>query len=153
MSHTQFANLVSSFNIEPGIPVTIRRLNGKSMEECPFKDRGAMHMDEYREHLAKQTELTSELIRKTRELLEAKKTFTKADKKELLDMLLALDNEIRPNEEYMVEAFQEQMDTTTQEAKAEIEAFFENRVRKIAQAALVENADEFKKITENPIDI
>lgn len=56
----------------------------------------------------------------------------------------------------MLSSFQEQMDRTKSEAKAEIEAFFENRIRSIAQVSLVENNDEIKKLsteTDNPVEL
>ena len=63
-------------------------------------------------------------------------------------------NDIAPNAEYKLEAFQEQMDNTVTEAKGEIEAFFENKMAAITQMALVEHKDEVEKLTaQSPIDI
>lgn len=154
MSQSQFADLITSFNVGDGVPVTIRRLNGKGLEDCPYIDKGEVHLNEYKQHLATQNNLALQLINDVKEVFE-KKSFTKADKQEVLSLLTRLYNEVKPNEEYQVRAFQEQMDATTKEAKGEIEAFFENRIRSIAQTKLLENTDEIKKLaeyTDNPIE-
>ena len=44
------------------------------------------------------------------------------------------------------------MEKTVTEAKGEIEAFAENRLMSIAQAALVENREDLMKL-ENPVDL
>ena len=44
------------------------------------------------------------------------------------------------------------MDKSTLEAKGEIEAFCQNKINSIAQAALVERKNEFVKL-KNPIEL
>ena len=44
------------------------------------------------------------------------------------------------------------MDKTTLEAKGEIEAFMQNKINSVANAALVEHQDDILKL-ENPVDI
>lgn len=39
MSQNQFAEMITSMNVGDGVPVTIRRLNGKTMEPCPEENR------------------------------------------------------------------------------------------------------------------
>lgn len=56
------------------------------------------------------------------------------------------------NLDFCVEQFDKQMDKTTLEAKGEIEAFCQNKINSIAQAALVENRDEFVAL-ENPVKL
>ena len=46
----------------------------------------------------------------------------------------------------------EKMDKTTTEAKEEIEAFCQNKINSIAQAALVENRNKFVAL-ENPVKL
>ena len=154
MSQSQFADLITSLNQGEGIPVTITRLNGKTMEKCPFENKGEMHLNEYKDHLKSVNTKALHLMHTVKEIFDTKKTFTKKDKEEVMSLLTQLYNEVQPNEEYMVTAYQEQMNKTCTEAKAEIEAFFNNKINTIAQNALIENADEIKKISEkqNPVE-
>ena len=59
---------------------------------------------------------------------------------------------IGSNLDFCVEQFDEQMEKTTLEAKGEIEAFCQNKINSIAQAALVENREKIVEL-ENPVEI
>lgn len=61
-------------------------------------------------------------------------------------------NEFSETVSKAMEQVQEQMDRTTLEAKGEIEAFCQNKINSIAQAALVENRDKFVAL-ENPVEL
>lgn len=56
------------------------------------------------------------------------------------------------NLDFCVEQFDKQMDKTAIEAKGEIEAFCQNKINSIAQAALVENGNKFVAL-ENPVEL
>jgi hypothetical protein len=60
--------------------------------------------------------------------------------------------ETNGNREFIYQQFNEQMDKTTVEAKGEIEAFCQNKINSIANAALVEHKDDLLKL-KNPVDI
>lgn len=156
MSQSQFADLITSFNMGEGVPVTIKYLNGKRMDDCPYESKEDQHLQEYKEHINTTKSLAASLIYDVKEIFSKKDRFTKKEKEEFLSLLTRLYNEVKPNEEYMLSSFQEQMDRTKSEAKTEIEAFFENRIRSIAQVSLVENNDEIKKLsteTDNPVEL
>ena len=85
-------------------------------------------------------------------MFEQKKNLTKADRQEILSKLSKLSMDIGCNMDFIVDQFNEQMDKTVMEAKGEIEAFCQNKINTIANAALVEHRDEFLKL-ENPVDI
>lgn len=154
MSKSQFADLITSMNQNDGIPVTIRHVQGKTMEECPYVNKKDEHLNEFKKLNNDVNKRVLGLIAQVRDIFENKKTLTKADKEQVLSNLTKLYNDIAPNAEYKLQAFQEQMDNTVTEAKGEIEAFFENKMAAITQMALVKHKDEVEKLTaQSPIDI
>ena len=136
MSYSQFAEAITSMNQGCGVPVTIKYR----------QDKGNI------EDVKNQNKIADNLINETSKLFEEKKSFTKADKENILSMLRKLKQEIGVNTEFTYEMFNEQMDKTTLEAKGEIEAFMQNKINSIANLSLVEHKDEFTKL-DNPIDL
>ena len=93
-----------------------------------------------------------QIIKDVAEMFEQKKNFTKADRQEILGKLSKLSMDIGCNMDFIADQFNEQMDKTVMEAKGEIEAFCQNKVNSIANAALVEHKDDLLRL-ENPVDI
>lgn len=81
-----------------------------------------------------------------------KKSINKGDKEQIIKKLEHLVMQIGAITEFVYRQFNEQMDKTVMEAKGEVEAFCQNKMNSIAQAALVEHKDEFQKL-ENPVHI
>lgn len=96
--------------------------------------------------------MSRSLIREVQTLFDEKKTLTKADKSEIINKLTKVAAEINGNVNFTYEMFNEQMDKTVMEAKGEIEAFYQNKVNSIAQAALVEYKDDLISL-DNPVNI
>lgn len=88
-------------------------------------------------------------------LFNSKQRLTKEEKNNCVEALEYVYRELKPNSEYQVKCFQEQMENTVTEAKGEIEAFFENKMLSVAQMNFVENKEELEKIGEshNPVEI
>ena len=78
------------------------------------------------------------------------KALKKKDKEEILSSLSMLANDIGSNINYQVNAFQEQVEKSTTEAKAEIEAFYQNKMLQIAKDTLKENSEKLFDI-KNPV--
>jgi hypothetical protein len=153
MSQSQFAEAITSMNQGSGIPVTLTYLQGEGIiEDCPYFDKRMQFENEFADKNKKQNELASNLIKETQKLFDEKKTFNKADKENVLNMLYKLQQEIGSNTEFIYKQFNEQMDKTTMEAKGEIEAFMQNKINTIANMALVEHKEELTKLN-NPIDL
>lgn len=151
MSRSQFAELITSMNCGDGIPVTILKFNGKSTESCPFKDKTEEHLDEFNDANKNINDNANRLIEEAAEIFQ-KKNITKADREHCLKLLRSIKQDIGVNSEFRFKSFQEQMDKTKQEAKGEIEAFYENKMLSIAQKALVENKEKIEQI-QNPITV
>lgn len=152
MSYSQFAEAITSMNMGSGVPVTIRwtEKDGK-IPPCDFVSKREQFTDEFKEKRKKATEDAHQLIKDVTELFSQKKTLTKADKDAILNKLHHLNMDIGCNMDFIADQFNEQMDKTVMEAKGEIEAFMQNKVNSIANAALVEHRDELLAL-ENPVD-
>jgi hypothetical protein len=153
MSYSQFAEVITSMNQGTGVPVTIKYIQGKGrIEDCPFVDKKKQFEDEFSDNLDRANEKVNDLLESVSKLFEEKKSFTKKDKEEILNKIRMLSMETNGNREFIYQQFNEQMDKTTVEAKGEIEAFCQNKINSIANAALVEHKDDLLKL-KNPVDI
>ena len=153
MSYSQFAEAITSMNMGNGVPVTIRWIRGEGrIEPCPFTDKKQQFEEEFKHRLDKANETANQLILNVEKLFEEKKNLTKNDKNEILSMLTKIYQSINGNSDFMYRMFNEQMDKTTTEAKGEIEAFMQNKINSIAQAALVEQREQFLSL-ENPVSV
>ena len=150
MSYSQFAEAITSMNQGSGVPVTIRHIQGERMEPCPFIDKRMQFEKEFEVNLKKANEKTFELIHSVEELFANKKTISKKDREEVLSKLAQIVNVIDGNSSFIYSRFNEQMDKTTREAKGEIEAFMQNKINSIANAALIERRDEILQL-KNPV--
>ena len=92
------------------------------------------------------------LINEIQKSLDDKKSLGVKDRKEMISKLQQVKYNIGSNLDFCVEQFDEQMEKTTLEAKGEIEAFCQNKINSIAQAALVENREKIVEL-ENPVEI
>ena len=153
MSYSQFAEAITSMNMGSGVPVTIRwtEKDGR-IPGCDFISKREQFTDEFKEHVNKTMDDSQNLIREVTELFNQKKPLTKEDKKNVLKKLSKLSQNIGINIDFIADQFNEQMDKTVMEAKGEIEAFCQNKVNSIANAALVEHKEDLLKL-ENPVDI
>ena len=151
MSATQFADLISNMNMGDGIPVTIKRTETNwNIPECPFESKGETHLNEFRDALETDSRHIKECISLAETLLE-KKSVTKKDREEILELLHQIEMDIGSNRNFQLRSFQEQMANTTIEAKGEIEAFFQNKMFQIAQQSMVEDPDKFVEGCKPPI--
>ena len=142
MSASQFADLVSNMNIGDGVPVTIKRKENELISECPFENKAETHIKEFNKNANEAYQKAQEILKNVTEMFNETKTFKKKDKEEILSSLTILANEIGSNISYQVNAFQEQVEKSTTEAKAEIEAFYQNRMLQIAKDTLKENPEK-----------
>lgn len=154
MSYTQFAECISTLNVGDGVPCTIR-FTEKDGHIPYIKDNNSKReqfRNEFSETISKAMEQVQNQINQIQESIDKKKNFGVKDRKEIISQLQQVKYNIGSNLNFCVSQFDEQMDKTTLEAKGEIEAFCQNKINSIAQAALVERKDEFVKL-ENPIEL
>lgn len=154
MSQAQFAEAITSMNMGSGVPVTIRRLNGKGVEHEGFINKRVQFEQEFRERMEKLEKSLRHLTEESEELLRNKKSLNKGDRESILNELNRLKMEISSNIPFMMSSYNEQLDKTSKEAKAEIEAFTINKINqlgitKLQELQALDNTDEtpVEKIT------
>lgn len=149
MSFSQFAELISSPNNGSGVPCTIRYIEkeGRIPAITSNISKRKQFEAEFNEHLSSAMESIQDQITRIQESLSEKKNLGVKDRKEIISQLQQAKCNIGANLDFCANQFNEQMDKTVQEAKGEVEAFFQNRTRSIAQEALA-NVQNPVMITE-----
>ena len=138
MTQNQWAELVSSVGIGAGVPCTIKWLNGP-VEEPPFQSKAAVFQKEFKECMDGAISDADKAITKAKELLE-KKTLTKADRTELLELLRSVQSAVKSEAPFIYKRFNEQMERTSTEVKGELEAWQLNRITELAAIGLASGA-------------
>ncbi len=154
MSYSQFAECISAMNVGDGVPCTIRYTEKEgyvpAIEESNSKRE--QFRNEFGDTIAKAMEQVQNQINQIQESINNKKNLGVKDRKEIISQLQQVKYNIGCNLDFCVEQFDEQMDKSTMEAKGEIEAFCQNKINSIAQAALVEKKDELIGL-DNPVEL
>lgn len=131
MSQNQFAELITSMNVGDGVPVTIRWLNGKSMENCPEENKRELFEKEFEDRMIELNERLGKLTEDAERILNEKSAPKKSDKELILKQLQSFRQELSSNIPFVASQFNEQMDKTVAEAKGEVEAFVMNKVHSL----------------------
>lgn len=152
MSYSQFAEAITAMNVGDGVPCTIRFTEKDGyVKDKPFVSKQEQFEQEFSEHLNDIKQETSNTIKDVKEIFD-KKSIGRGDKEQILKRLEHLAIQIGSNTEFVYRQFNKQMDKTVMEAKGEVEAFCQNKMNSIAQAALMDHKDDFKSLA-NPIDL
>lgn len=136
MSQSQFAEMITTPNVGSGVPCTIQHVMGKTMEKPPFEAKAQTFRDEFVQRAAKITEDGTLYMKEALDILENKTTLGKGDRKIILDAFAMLKQSIKSDMPFLQKQFHEQMDRTITEAKGEIEAFVEHKVRSVGLEAI-----------------
>lgn len=154
MSYSQFAECISTMNVGDGVPCTIRFTEKDGY--IPAIEENNSKREQFRNEFSgvieKAMEQIQNQINQIQESIDTKKTLGIKDRKEIVSQLQHVKYNIGANLDFCVSQFDEQMDKSTMEAKGEIEAFCQNKINSIAQAALVEKKDELIGL-ENPVEL
>ncbi len=145
---------IGAMNVGDGVPCTIQytEKDGRipALEENNSKRE--QFRNEFSDTIAQAMEQVQKQINQIQESIDIKKSLGVKDRKEIISQLQQVKYNIGCNLDFCVEQFDEQMDKSTMEAKGEIEAFCQNKINSIAQAALVERKDELIGL-ENPVEL
>ena len=154
MSYSQFAECISAMNVGDGVPCTIRFTEKDG--HIPAIEENNSKREQFRNEFSgvieKAMEQIQNQINQIQESIDTKKTLGIKDRKEIVSQLQHVKYNIGANLDFCVSQFDEQMDKSTMEAKGEIEAFCQNKINSIAQAALTEKKDELIGL-ENPVEL
>lgn len=135
MSAAQFAEMITTMNCGEGVPVTIRNLNGERIEGTENQSKRKQHSDEFKQRMKEFDNNLKSFTRRLQELLKKDK-LSKDDKQEMKFAFEHVSTEIRSNIPFFEQMFEEQMDKTVMESKAEIDAFISNTVTKFGLEAI-----------------
>ncbi len=141
MSQAQFAQAITSLNMGDGTPVTLRRLNGQFIDECPFEDKRTQFDNEFSIEMNEMAKKFDNDIRDIESMMEQKRNFTKADKEKILAAFHNVQHTLGSNMPFLFSQFNRQMEKTVTEAKAEVEGHIRSRMDDFAMQSLrAENA-------------
>ena len=154
MSYTQFAELISSMNIGGGIPVTIRYIRGhEKIEGIKIDNKRSQFVNEFKQNNQESVKLINDIITDLSEIFSEKRQLKAADREYILNRLTALHNAVNANTDFILDQFNESMEHITTEAKGEIEAFLENKLKNIAFAAIQQQNPDTQISLINPVEI
>ena len=138
MSYSQFAELISSPNKDSGVPCTIRytEKEGSIPAIASNVSKRKQFEEEFNACLSSAMESIQDQITRIQESISEKKNLGIKDRREIISQLQQAKYNIGANLDFCANQFDEQMDKTVQEAKGEVEVFFQNKIKSIAQEAL-----------------
>jgi len=140
-SAAQFAQLITTMNVGDGTPCTIKYMNGE-IPEAP--DNETEHERCYDGFEEKVHEIHADVeanVKELQEMLDTKPTITKTDRAKISELLRTIQREMKLNIPYHIEAFQEAVEKTTQQAKAEIDATFTTAIQKAGVKAIRDSSE------------
>lgn len=137
MSASQYAEAITTMNAGCGVPVTLRRVNGKQIQDPPIVDFKERAKSELRSEMGELAERINELSKDAKEILGRKGTPIKADeRKKILHDITMLVQEVRSNIPFAHECFEESVEETVTEAKATLDAFLTSMRERLGQAVI-----------------
>lgn len=136
MSQNQFSELITSFNMGSGIPVTIKHINHDIYPNPPFQSQADLHSQEFQKYMYNYRKEIETVLEKTKDVLQNKNSIGKGDRETMLKDLESLMDKLSSGIPYYQQQFSEAMEKTVIEAKAEVEAFIERQIRNKGLEAL-----------------
>jgi len=143
MTAMQFSQMITSLNIGGGTPVTLTRLNGKMVEDPPFRDeREEIKKDVHKKAKKAVTDLTVALQR-LQELSEPNSKVSKVDLREITTLFRRGVMEVEENIPFIVEQFEEAVDVMVADGRADIEAHLADAIARIQKVKQLEPTNEY----------
>jgi len=142
MSQNQFAELISSLNCGSGVPCTLRRHEGRGIEDPPYHNQRHLFENEFKEKTQQVGERLSSLATDLQQLLDEKAP--KRAFREFVERVRMTAQEVNSNMPFVQSSFNEAMDKTVVEAKGEVESFVLNRVTSLGIEALKDQAPQIE---------
>ena len=145
MTEAQFAQMITSFNIGGGVPVTlshisksvIAQLPDGLIPECPEVSERKLVDTEFKEDMAELMHEVEKLVQKAAEFQD-KPSINKADRREFVNIADHIASIVRSGVPFIQKQFNEALDTTVSHAKADVDAFISNLMRQAGVEALAD---------------
>lgn len=136
MSQSHFAELITSLNIGGGVPITIRRLDGKHIFAPEEINRRQVLEAEYLETVNEISNQYKKITENVSTLIDSKKLLNKAEKEELSRSVQSIGCLIISTMPFLSKDLNEHMDKTVLEAKCELDAFVQSRLNTLGIESL-----------------
>lgn len=139
MSAAQFADAITSFGQGGGSPCTIHYARDSgAIKQKATDSKQHQFREEFEREMRELTEGLHELQQKANAVLDTPGTVKASDKKHLLALIRQGVGTIRGSIPYVERQFQKQTDRTIVEAKAELEAHIDGKLRSLGLEAMRE---------------
>jgi hypothetical protein len=141
LSHAQLAEVFCSMNNGSGVPCTIQDIDNKmipSAESSTISNK-EVYLKEFEDDMKDVARYFNALEKKIAELIE-KPTVSKAERKELADMVRMAKQNINSNMPFILKSFVEKTEDVVVEAKSEVEAFRATVINQMGIKALQDQA-------------
>lgn len=137
LSAAQFAELITSLNMSSGVPCTIYRVLGDTMEPLPrnLETESKKIRSSFKDDVKGLVEKLAQGAKRVDELLE-KKSLTIADKSEIREVLVRVRRDVKENLPFIVASFQESTERTLTQAKTEMDAFVQMGLHRLGLESL-----------------
>jgi len=151
LSASQFAELITTMNVGDGVPCTIRRTEKGAIQYAEGENKIDQHSQEFAASMEDMTNKFAKVVSEATEILENKPAISKTDRKNILEGLRMLLQNVKSNIPFFKRQFDEQMDKTIVEAKAEVESFVMNAVTKTGLQAIMDGKPVVLELKDNNI--
>lgn len=142
MSNSQFAQAITTLNQGSGTPVTLESFHGKVMPNCEEITVSERANDNLKKKLKDFTKKISKGQTRVEEIMNKKGGILKGERKEIKNIFFFLMQDLNSNMPFLHQCMTEAYDKTSTAAKADIEAFYDNAIRRMG----IEAVDKIKKI-------
>lgn len=131
LSEAQWATFVSSLNVGRGVQCTLRHVNGEMVADLPHRDEGK----QYRKDMSDQSkDAIAALDRALASLMDAK--MSARDRTSVKEAIEKARQEIGVNADFVMQCFDEHVETRMEKAKIEINAYLTQVVTAAGLTAL-----------------
>jgi hypothetical protein len=134
LSEAQWATFVSSMNVGRGVPCTIEYVGREAMPSIPLRKQEDVVKKEFNNRVKELGALVAETI----DLLDSEigKSLSGVKRDKMLAHLVTLQRELAANMPFVADSFSKHMETTTERAKIEVNAYVTNMVNRAGLEAL-----------------
>jgi len=133
LTSSQFADMLTCMNVGDGVPCTIRHINGVSTPELPIAETSSDRSRSDLEKTAKRIAADAKSLIVKMEAAFGESSVTKKVRSEILHDLKMVVQGIEANIPFALTTFQEAINTTVSQAKAEISSFAAVTVQKATE--------------------
>jgi len=143
MSGSQYAELISSFNMSDGIPCTIRQFNKNTYPDPPYESPVDVFQREFEAKMKNLGKECKSMVEDAVKMLDEKPSISKSDREFLKNSMNRLVSEITSNVPFVSQQFIESMDKTVSQAKSEVETFITNKITSLGIESAKHNPELF----------